>query len=244
MHNIALWMSQPNTSYVEIAHNLGMTSLVLELEHGTFDLATLDQFLAFSRALGLKTLTKVLGPTSEAIQQALDFGSGGVIVPHILDVEHARKVTRAAKYPMLGTRSYAGGRVFKYTRPASEAFAQENDSTKCYALVETAECLHDVERIVELNTVDGLFLGPSDLALARGRGAYAFNDEDRLDLVRCARAAIGAGKTWIMPAWTAAERKFALDEGASLLVVATQHMTVRQGIAETFRSLRAEAIIA
>lgn len=244
MHNIALWMSQPNLSYLEIAHNLGMSSLVLELEHGTFDLATLDQFLAFSRALGLKTITKVLGPTSEAIQQALDFGSGGVIVPHILDLEHARSVTRAAKYPLLGTRSYAGGRVFKYARPASEAFARENENTKCYVLVETAECLNDIEKIVELETVDGIFLGPSDLALARGRGAYAFNDEDRRDLVRCAKAAIGAGKTWIMPAWTAAERRFALDEGASLLVVATQHMTVRQGIAETFRSLKAEAIIA
>lgn len=244
MHNIALWMSQPNLSYLEIAHNLGMTSLVLELEHGTFDLATLDQFLAFTRALGLKTLTKVLAPTNEAIQQALDFGSGGVIVPHILDVEHARTVTRAAKYPLLGTRSYAGGRVFKYTRPESEAFFRENENIKCYVLIETAESLNDVEQIVELDTVDGLFLGPSDLALARGRGAYAFAEADRVDLTRCARAAMKAGKSWIMPAWTPAERKFALDEGASLLVVATQHMTVRQGIAETFRSLKAEAIIA
>jgi 4-hydroxy-2-oxoheptanedioate aldolase len=244
MENIALWMSQPHYGYLEIARSCGMKSLVLELEHGTFDLATLDQFLAFTKAQNIPTLTKVIAPTSEAIQQALDFGSDGVIVPHILGVEHAREVTKAAKYPLAGSRSYAGGRIYGYSRPASDAFEKENRRTKCYAMIETAESLADVEKIIALDTVDGLFPGPSDLALARGRGSYAFADADRKDLRRCAKAARHVGKPWIMPAWTAAERGFAQEEGASLLVVATQTMTLRQGIMATFNALKAEAIIA
>jgi 4-hydroxy-2-oxoheptanedioate aldolase len=137
MENIALWMSQPHFSYLEIARTCGFSSFVLELEHGTFDLSTLDQFLAFTKAHGLSTLTKVLAPTPEAIQQALDFGSDGVIVPHILGVEHARQVTRAAKYPLTGTRSYTGGRIFGYARPATDAFEKENKRTKCFALIES-----------------------------------------------------------------------------------------------------------
>ena len=58
----------------------------------------------------MPVLTKILAPNAESIQQALDFGSDGVIVPHLLGVEHARAVTRAAKYPLLGVRSYTGGR--------------------------------------------------------------------------------------------------------------------------------------
>ena len=187
MENIALWMSQPHHGYLEIARTLGVKSLVLELEHGTFDLSTLDQFLAYTKALGMPVLTKILAPNAESIQQALDFGSDGVIVPHLLGVEHARAVTRAAKYPLLGVRSYTSGRVFGYARPASDAFDRENARSKCYAMIETAESLADVERIIALDTVDGLFPGPSDLALARGRGAYAFNDADRADLRRIAR---------------------------------------------------------
>ena len=122
MENIALWMSQPHHGYLEIARTLGVKSLILELEHGTFDLSTLDQFLAFTRALDMPVLTKILAPNAESIQQALDFGSDGVIVPHLLGVEHARAVTRAAKYPLLGVRSYTGGRVFGYARPAGDAF--------------------------------------------------------------------------------------------------------------------------
>ena len=60
MENIALWMSQPHHGYLEIARTLGVKSLILELEHGTFDLSTLDQFLAFTRALDMPVLTKIL----------------------------------------------------------------------------------------------------------------------------------------------------------------------------------------
>lgn len=244
MDNIALWMSQPHYGYLEIARTCGIKSLVIELEHGTFDLATLDQFLAFTRAQGIPALTKIIAPNTESIQQALDFGAEGVIVPHLLGVDHTREVTKAAKYPLTGIRSYAGGRVFGYTRPASDAFEKENRRTKCYAMIETAESLADVEKIIALDTVDGLFPGPSDLALARGRGAYAFGDEDRIDLKRIARAAREAGKDWIMPAWTSAERSFALEEGASLLVVATQTMTLRAGIVATINALKQEKIVA
>ncbi len=111
-------------------------------------------------------------------------------------------------------------------------------------MIETAESLADVEKIIALDTVDGLFPGPSDLALARGRGAYAFNDDDKADLRRCATAARAAGKPWIMPAWTEAERRFAQEEGAAMLVVATQNMTLRQGMVSTVNMLKNEALVA
>ncbi len=77
----------------------------------------------------------------------------------------------------------------------------------------------------------------------RGAGAYAFNDDDKADLRRCA-AARAAGKPWIMPAWTEAERRFAQDEGAAMLVVATQNMTLRQGMVSTVNMLKSEALVA
>lgn len=244
MDRLALWMSHPHFSYVEMAHLSGFRTLVIDVEHGTFDLADLDRFLAFTKAKGISVLAKVLAPTTEAIQQVLDFGADGVVIPHLLGVEHTRAVTAAAKFPLRGSRSYSGGRPAGYARPSSGYFEEENRRTRCYAMIETAESLAEVEGILGLDTVDGLFPGPSDLALARGRGAYAFGDADRADLTRCARAARAAGKPWIMPAWTAAEREFALAEGAAQLVVATQTMVVRQGLAGTLDALKREAVLA
>ncbi len=237
---LALWMSQPHFGFLEIAHACGTRHLIVELEHGTFDLSTLDQFLAFARALGIQPLCKVLAPTTEAIQQALDFGAHGVVIPHILGADHAAQVTQGAKYPPLGVRSYAGGRIYDYARPASDAFERQNRERPCYAMIETAESLAEVEAIAALDTVDGLFPGPSDLALACGRGAYAFGDADRADLTRIAAAARAAGKPWIMPAWTPAERAFAREEGAEMLVVATQNMVLRAGISSALSAARPE----
>ena len=243
MEKICLWVSQPHFGSLEIAKLMGISSIVVELEHGTFDLATLDHFLAMTRALGVRTLAKVIAPTTEAIQQALDFGADSVVIPHLLGVEHVHEVTRAAKYPPHGIRSYTGGRVYGYGRPAADAFDNENLRTRCYAMIETAESLADVEKIAALPNVDGIFPGPSDLSLSRGRGAYAFSEVDRADLTRCARAAQASGKPWVMPAWTPEERAFGAREDAELLVVASQFMTIRAGLNATLGALRQEKVL-
>ena len=243
LDRVALWMSHPHVSYLEMATAMGFRRLVIDIEHGAFDLAALDVFLAFARASGVSVLAKVLAPSTEAVQQALDFGADGVIIPHLGDLDHARTVAAAGKFPPLGRRSYCGGRPTGYTRAEAGYFDDTNRRIRTYAMIETSESLEDVERIAALETVDGLFPGPSDLALSRGRGAYAFGAEDRADLTRIVRAARAAGKPWIMPAWTAAEREFALDEDAQLIVVATQTLVIRQGLTHTLEALRRETII-
>jgi 4-hydroxy-2-oxoheptanedioate aldolase len=243
LDRLIFWLSHPQTPYVEILRGLGVRRLMLDLEHGAFDLAGLDRFLALTKALGFDVLAKTVAPTTEAIQQALDFGADGVVVPHLGGVDHARAVLAAGKFPPRGIRSYASARSAGYLRATGSYFDDTDRRVRTFAMIETAASLADVEAIAALESVDGLFPGPSDLALARGRGAYAFTDADRSDLQRIARAARQAGKPWIMPAWTPAERQFALAEGASHLVVATQHGVVRAGITATLESLKKDGII-
>jgi len=175
---IATWMTTPHFQHAEIARDCGFEHLVLDIEHGTFDLGALDRFIGFAKALGMGVHAKVLGPTVEAIQQALDFGADSVIIPHILDAAHAEAVCAAAKYPPLGRRSFAGGRCMGYTRQSDDFFPAENVRVRCWPMCETAESLADIENILKLPTVDGIFMGPSDLSLSRGRPNYHFTDDD------------------------------------------------------------------
>ncbi|MGE0363484.1 MAG: HpcH/HpaI aldolase/citrate lyase family protein [Vicinamibacterales bacterium] len=243
LDRVVFWLSHPQVPYVEVLRTMGVRRLLLDLEHGAFDLTVLDQFLALANALGFTVLCKTAAPTTEAIQQALDFGASGVVVPHLGGLEHARAVLAAGKFPPRGVRSYSGGRSAGYTRAAGTYFDDTNRRVQTWAMIETAESLADVEAIAALDAVDGLFPGPSDLALARGRGAYAFTADDRADLTRIARAARAAGKPWIMPAWTPPERVFALAEGAERMVVASQHAVVRAGVAATLEALKKDGII-
>lgn len=243
MQHLAFWMTQPTIPHIEIAHEAGFRRVVLDIEHGTFGLDALDRVIPYCRALGITVYAKVLGPQTETIQQALDFGADAVVIPHIEGVAHAEAVCRAAKYPPLGTRSYSGGRPVRYG-PATDSYgADQNRATKCYPMIESPAALADVEKIAALPTVDGLFVGPTDLSLTQGAARYTFSDQDRADIVRCAEAAKAAGKTWILPAWTPPERALAKEYGAEVTIVGAQFYMVRAAFASLVSQLAAEGVV-
>ena len=233
---LGLWLSSPNLMLLEVAAAQGVDSVVLDIEHGTFDLAALDTLLLLANALGLPVLAKSAAPERAAIQQPLDFGAAGVVIPHIGGAEHAAAVTAYAKFPPGGSRSFAGGRTVRYGVPADDFFANEDARTLCLPMIETAEALADVEAIARLETVDGLFVGPSDLSLRRGRGRYRRTAADRDDLVRIAAAAAAAAKPWIMPAWTAEEQQWARELGAHLQIIVEEQALLADGLKAALES--------
>lgn len=228
--DIACWLSVPDVAFIEIASDVGYGTIVFDVEHGTFDLKDLDRLIPLATHCGLDVLVKVEGPRAEPIQQALDFGAAGVVVPHIGNAAHASAICAASKYPPLGSRSFAGGRPVRYDVPADSYCDDDNRKTRCFAMVETAEALADVEKIVALPTVDGVFVGPSDLSLTRGRGKYRYTEADRADLTRIVEGCLHAGKPWIMPAWRVEEQAFAKQHGAAIIVVAEQQGAMAMGL--------------
>lgn len=227
---LGMWLSTPNLALLELAQARGIAAVVLDIEHGTFDLAALDRTILVAKALGLPVYAKALAPERGPVQQPLDFGAAGVIIPHVGGIEHARAVTAFAKFPPVGSRSFAGGRTVGYGAPDDSFFKDQDRRTLCLPMIESAEALADIELILALETVDGLFVGPSDLSLRRGRGRYRRTEDDHADLKRIASAASAAGKPWIMPAWTAIEQRWALDLGARLLVVADEQAILADGL--------------
>lgn len=230
MKLLGCWLAAPDIVFIEIAADLGYGTLVLDVEHGTFDLKDLDRLIPFARALGLDVFVKVEGPHAEPIQQALDFGATGVVIPHVRALAHARSVCAAAKYPPLGARSYAGARTVRYSAPSPTYFEDDNRAALCFPMVETAESFEDVEAILALPTVDGIFVGCSDLSLTRGRGRYGFTDADQADIRHIASACKAAGKPWIMPAWRVEEKVFADEHGAAITLIAEQQSAMAVGL--------------
>lgn len=239
----AFWLSSPSFPHIEIARGAGFTAVVLDIEHGTFNLDDLDRVIPFCRALGIKVYAKVLGPLTEPIQQALDFGTDAIIIPHIGTLAHAKQVTAATKYPPLGVRSYAGGRTMGYG-PVDDSFsAKENARTKCWPMIESREALNDVEAIAALPTVDGLFAGPTDLSMAAGNPRYSFSESDKNDIARIGAAARAAGKPWVLPAWTAPERAFGKLHRADITVVGAQYALIRSAFHGLVDSLGSEGLL-
>jgi 4-hydroxy-2-oxoheptanedioate aldolase len=225
----AAWLSAPNAAAAEIVRDLGYGSVVLDIEHGAFDLVDLERFMPFLRAIGLRVLAKVLAPERGPIQQALDFGADVVVIPHVENLAHAVAVCAYGKFPPRGDRSFAGGRTARYGGFDDEWVAAQDTRTRVYPMIEDAGALHDIDAILALNTVDGVFVGPSDLSLRRERGAYSRTDADFADLRTVADAARRAGKPWVLPAWAQAEKEFALAHDADPVVLVADHTALVAG---------------
>lgn len=218
-----LWLSDASMPAAEIAALAGYDFVVLDVEHGAFGLESLERYIPAVRGLGLKVFCKVLGPAQEPVQQALDFGADGVIVPHVRDAEHAREVSAYAKFPPRGLRSVAGGRVFGYAGWTDERTEELNANTLCFPLIEDPRAVGDIEEILALETVDGFQMGPGDLSMLSGRGAFRATEADWVDINRCADAAVAAGKPWMYPAWTHDQRIWALRRRAPYLILEIQY---------------------
>ena len=152
------------------------------------------------------------------------------MLPQIADAAHAAEASAYAKYAPIGTRGIGYSRTMRYGAVDDRFYADENRRTLCHPMIETVGALKEVDAILALNTVDGVFVGPSDLSMLRGRGNFAFREEDRTDFRRVGAAARKAGKAWGIPATTADGFAFAVDEGAAYVTVSDDLTALQAGL--------------
>lgn len=226
---LGAWIASGSLATVEIACAQDIDFIVIDAEHGAIDDTLLNAVIPIIHGFGRLVYVKVRAPERAAIQRALDFGADGVIIPHVTGAAHAAEVCGYAKFPPVGDRSLAAERALSYAALSPEWIAQQDARTKCYAMVEDAGALEEIAEILALDVVDGVFPGPSDLAIRRGRGCYSRSDEDFADLARIAEACASAGKEWILPAWAETEQRFAFDHGAGGVVVANEYTALADG---------------
>ena len=130
--------------------------------HGTINPESADRMIALARAIDLRVYVRVSGAERAPIQQALDGGAHGLVLPQIEGLSHAMRGAGYAKYPGLGTRGMGTPRSQAYGDTPPGFVEAEDRSTRCLVMIETPGALREVEAIAALGTVDGLFMGPYD----------------------------------------------------------------------------------
>jgi 4-hydroxy-2-oxoheptanedioate aldolase len=152
----------------QLAHS-GYDWLLVDTQHGPMSHETLSGMLAGIASGGAKSLVRVSGYQDRAgIQQALDMGADGVLVPYINTAEEARQAVSCARYPTAGTRSvYFPQRSMNKAGLLGYAGAA-NDNVIVALQVETADCIKNIDEIAAVPGVDLLFLGQNDLCMSMG----------------------------------------------------------------------------
>ena len=152
----------------QLAHS-GYDWLLVDTQHGPMGYEKLSAMLSGIANGGAKSMVRVGGYSDRpGIQQALDLGADGVLIPYINSAEEARQAVSCTKYPTAGTRS-----VYFPQRSMNRAgllgYAGNANNNLIVALqVETADCIKNMAEIAAVPGVDILFLGQNDLCMSMG----------------------------------------------------------------------------
>jgi 4-hydroxy-2-oxoheptanedioate aldolase len=152
----------------QLAHS-GYDWLLIDTQHGPMGYEKLSAMLCAVASGGAKSMVRVAGYQDRAgIQQALDLGADGILVPYINTADEARQAISCARYPTAGTRS-----VYFPQRSMNKegllGYAGAANSNVIIALqVETASCIENMAEIAAVPGVDLLFLGQNDLCMSMG----------------------------------------------------------------------------
>ncbi|MBR0567574.1 HpcH/HpaI aldolase/citrate lyase family protein [Azoarcus sp. L1K30] len=165
---IGLWSHLCSNISTEILARCGFDWLLLDMEHSPNEVETI---LSQLQAMTGGTATPIIRPPWNdmvTMKRLLDIGVQTVLIPYVQTAEEARDAVAFTRYPPYGVRGYAGapraagyGRIKDYGKRCSEEIC-------VLVQVETVQGLHNLEAIANVDGIDGVFIGPGDLAAALG----------------------------------------------------------------------------
>ena len=165
---IGLWSSLCSNIAVEVIGDSGFDWILIDSEHAPNELSGIVSQL---QALSAAQTTAIVRPAwldTVAIKRILDVGAQSILVPYVQNEAEAKLAVASVRYPPAGIRGVAPvirashyGRVDNYLADA--------DSQICLLVqIETAAALNHLKAIANVDGVDGIFIGPSDLAASLG----------------------------------------------------------------------------
>jgi 4-hydroxy-2-oxoheptanedioate aldolase len=157
------WLSTDSPFVAEIMAAQGYDSLTIDLQHGFVGYDAARGMLQAMRASGVTPMVRVPWLDPADIMKALDAGAYGIICPMVNTRAEAEQLVSYMRYPPNGVRSFGPSRV---TFSAGADYGQHADKeVLCFAMIETAEAMRNLDAIVATPGLDGVYIGPADLTL-------------------------------------------------------------------------------
>ena len=208
-----LWSLLPGAVTGEVLARTGADFVVVDLQHGAVTEAELPGIAAAITAAGSVPLVRTRSPLFADVGRPLDLGACGVIVPNVRDADHAREVVAASRYAPTGGRSI--GRL-----------SGGVDQPLVIVMVEAATALDDLDAILTVPGLDGIYVGPGDLSLSLN-----LDGQDRLEDLRGVLSSIiaragAAGVPVGVHAYNGEDAAGYAAEGATIITVAVDAVSL------------------
>ncbi len=186
IQQIGLWCTLGSGYSLELVAGAGYQWLLIDTEHSPSEITDLLPQLQAVAAYPTSAIVRPAWNDPVLIKRILDLGAQSLLIPYVQDAREAEQAVRSTRYPPDGIRGVSGitratrfGRIPDYARTCAPELC-------VLVQVETTEALDEIEAIAAVPGIDGIFVGPGDLAASMGHIGQPGHPE----VVRAVEAAI------------------------------------------------------
>jgi len=161
------WLAIPSGFSAEVMAQCGFDSVTVDMQHGVQDYLSMVQCFQAMDKYPITPLVRVPWNEPGIIGKVLDAGAWGVICPMVNTLAEAKALASACLYPPQGKRSNGPIRAAAYGE-ASPYQSIANDEVLVIPMIETQEAIDNLDAILDVSGISGIYVGPSDLGFSLG----------------------------------------------------------------------------
>ncbi len=217
-YTIGTWQQIPSSYISEILAFSGYDWVAIDMEHGSISLSQLPDLFRALELGDTLPLVRVAKSQAKYCKEALDAGSGGIIAPMITNADQLLAIREACSWPPAGNRSVGFSRANLFGKNFM-SYSKEAQSPLLIAQIEHIDAVNNLEKILKVDGLDGIMIGPYDLSASMGMNYNFENDEFKNVLKHiikeCHNNNIPCGDHVVMPNKKVLEEK--ISQGFSFL---------------------------
>lgn len=191
---IGFWLALANSYSAELCAGTGFDYLVFDGEHAPNDVPILLSQLQAVAPYGAAAVVRPPIGQTHLIKQFLDIGAQTILVPIVESAQQAKELVEAVRYPPHGVRGVATLTRASRFGHIPDYLTTANDQICLLLQVETRKGLDNLDEILEVDGVDGIFIGPSDTSAALGHLGNTGHPEVQSVIEDCIKRIKEAGK--------------------------------------------------
>jgi 4-hydroxy-2-oxoheptanedioate aldolase len=227
---VGMWVCTGSPLVAEICAGAGLDWLLIDGEHSPIGLETTSALLQAVAPYPVTPVVRASSDDTVVLKQLLDLGAQNLLVPMVDTAEQAAAVVRAVRYPPRGVRGVGSAlsRGARWNRV--EGYMAEADRhVSLFVQIESATGVENAAAIAAVDGVDGVFVGPSDLAASLGELGQQTHPDVVAAVRRTFEAVRSAGKSVGVNAFDPAMTRAYLDDGASFVLVGADVTLLARG---------------
>jgi len=157
-------------SIMQVLANAGFDFVIIDNEHGAFNIETIADLCRSARKLGLTPVVRVPEWSYAHVTQPMDSGAQAIMAPRITDPQQVVEIVQMIKYPPIGRRGSVVARGHTDLKGGSivEVMRDANEESMLVVQIETRQALERIDEILRVPGVDVAFVGPTDLSVSMG----------------------------------------------------------------------------